>query len=254
MDRWFTVTEIDADTYAISEMQHPEETHAYLMCGERRAALIDTGMGIGRMENVVRALTLLPVTVLTTHAHWDHTGGHGAFDDIAVHESEIAWVSGQFLLPISAVRRYIAAQPDALPKGFDPAQYTVYAGGAGRHLRNGDSINLGGRSIEVLHTPGHSPGHCCFYEQARRTLYTGDLVYRGQLDVYYPTTDPALFLHSLRRIAKLPVERVCPGHHSLDVEPDLIGRVLHAAEHIDSQGRLCHGSGVFACGDFSIRL
>lgn len=191
MDRWFTVTEIEADTCAISEMQHLEETHAYLICGERRAALIDTGMGIGRMENVLRAL------------------GH-------------------------------------LPDG--------YAGGAGRRLHDGDSIDLGGRSIEVLHTPGHSPGHCCFYERARRTLYTGDLVYRGQLDVYYPTTDPALFLHSLRRIAKLPVDRVCPGHHSLNVEPDLIGRVLHAAEHIDSQGRLCHGSGVFACGDFSIRL
>ncbi len=73
MDRWFTVEEVDDDTYAISEYQHWEETHCHLLCGEKEAFLIDTGLGASKIKKVVDNLTALPIpiTVITTHAHWD---------------------------------------------------------------------------------------------------------------------------------------------------------------------------------------
>ncbi len=74
---WFTVERVDADTYAVSEYRHWEEPHCYLLLGRERAALIDTGLGVGDIRAVVERLTDLPVTVLTTHVHWDHIGGHG---------------------------------------------------------------------------------------------------------------------------------------------------------------------------------
>lgn len=77
MNEWFTVERIDAQTFAISEYQHWEETHCYLLCGQDRSALIDTGLGVSNIQCVVDRLTTLPVTVLTTHVHWDHIGGHG---------------------------------------------------------------------------------------------------------------------------------------------------------------------------------
>ncbi len=52
------------------------------------------------------------------------------------------------------------------------------------------SFDIGGREIEVLHTPGHSPGHMCFWEKSREYLFTGDLVYKDILFAYYPSTDP----------------------------------------------------------------
>ena len=76
MKDWFTVEKIDEDTYAISEYQHWEETHCYLLCGTKRALLIDTGLGVANIKEVVDKLTMLPIFVVTTHVHWDHIGGH----------------------------------------------------------------------------------------------------------------------------------------------------------------------------------
>ena len=67
MNGWFTVERIDAQTFAISEYRHWEETHCYLLCGQDKSALIDTGLGVSNIQCVVDRLTTLPVTVLTTH-------------------------------------------------------------------------------------------------------------------------------------------------------------------------------------------
>lgn len=58
-----------------------------------------------------------------------------------------------------------------------------------RGYQDGDRFELGSRTLVVVHTPGHSPGHCCFYEPERNYLYSGDLIYKGCLDAFYPTTD-----------------------------------------------------------------
>ena len=76
MENWFTVEPIDSDTFIISEYKHWEETHCYLLCGTKKALLIDTGLGIENIKKVVENLTALPVSVLTTHAHWDHIFVH----------------------------------------------------------------------------------------------------------------------------------------------------------------------------------
>ena len=89
MDNWFTIEQIDRDTFSISEYKHWEETHCYLLCGEKYAILIDTGLGVSNIRKIVDSLTKLPVMTVTTHVHWDHIGGHKYFDNIAVHLSLI---------------------------------------------------------------------------------------------------------------------------------------------------------------------
>lgn len=102
---WFTVERIAADTFAISEEKHWEETHCYLLCGRERALLIDTGLGVANIRTVAEELTFLPITVAATHAHWDHIGGHKYFAEFAVHETEKEWLSGSFPLPLEAVKK-----------------------------------------------------------------------------------------------------------------------------------------------------
>ena len=87
---WFAIEEIDDDTFAISEYKHWEETHCYLLCGRQKAVLIDTGLGVSDIRKVVDALTDLPIEVITTHARWDHIGGHRLFDNIAVHKEAVS--------------------------------------------------------------------------------------------------------------------------------------------------------------------
>ncbi len=254
MPNWFTVERLDKNTFAISEYAHWEEPHCYLLLGSERAALIDTGLGVADIRAVVDALTALPVCVLTTHAHWDHIGGHGHFEDIAIHALEADWLSGRFPLSLEAVKANLMRGNCALPEGFSIDDYRVFQGTPKRVLRDGDRIDLGGRVLTAIHTPGHSPGHCCFYEAERGDLYAGDLIYRGCLDAFYPTTEPVEFARSVRRVRGLRVRRVLPGHHGLDVSPEMIGRVAEAFDELEGRGRLRHGEGIFDFGEFRIHL
>lgn len=252
MDNWFTVERIDSDTFVISEYKHPEETHCYLLCGLERCLLIDTGLGVGDISGIVGQLSDKPVIAAATHIHWDHIGGYGRFDTICAHSAELDWLNGGFPLPIKAVRRMLTEGD--LPNGFEPDEYNVYQGAPSRILADGDKIELGGRTIEVLHTPGHSPGHMCFWEEGRGYLFTGDLIYKGRLYANYPSTDPAAYLRSVERISEVPAERIFPGHHSLDVRPELISEIRDALRRLDDEGLLHHGSGAHCFGGWSVLL
>ena len=70
MDSWFTVEQIDQDTFVISEYKHWEETHCYLLCGTKRAILIDTGLGVSNIREVIDGLTKLPVTCSLGSYRW----------------------------------------------------------------------------------------------------------------------------------------------------------------------------------------
>lgn len=248
---WFTIDRVDEGTYILSEYRHWEETHCYLLLGEERALLIDTGLGICDISGVVRELTDKPVTAVATHVHWDHIGGHKYFPDFYAHSAELAWLTGQFPLPLAAVRAMVLDRCD-VPGGFDGNTYQIFQGTPTRLLADGDMIDLGGRSVRVLHTPGHAPGHLCFWEGERGYLFTGDLAYRGTLFANYPSTDPAAYLDSLEKIAVLPAERIFPGHHSLDIRPEILIRMRDALRALKAQGKLCHGSGRFDFGDWGV--
>lgn len=254
MEDWFTVEKIDESTFAISEYKHWEETHCYLVLGEKQALLIDTGLGVADIKKNVEKLTDLPVLAVTTHVHWDHIGGHKEFTDIGVFHQEQAWLSGSFPIPLSVVKQNLMCRPCAFPETFNPEKYQIYQGGAGRIFKDGDRIELGNRMLQVIHTPGHSPGHVCIYEPEREYLYTGDLVYAGCLFAFYPSTDPKQFFQSVQKVEKLPVKRILPGHHQLDVEPKLVGKIAAGFKQLEDRGKLQQGNGLFEFGEFQIQI
>ena len=254
MGGWFTVEQIDGDTFAISEYKHWEETHCYLLCGKDRAVLIDTGLGVSNIKKIVNPLTKLPITVLTTHVHWDHIGGHKYFNDIAVHEAEQDWLSVSFPLPLKAVKNNLTKIPCDFPSDFNLNTYQIFQGAPKKIMRDGEILDLGGREIQVVHTPGHSPGHCCFYEPERKYLYSGDLIYKGTLDAFYPTTDPQLFYRSIQRIREYKIEKIMPGHHSLHIPVSLITEIEAAFAQLERKGKLQQGNGLFAFRDFQIHI
>ena len=254
MADWFTVEAIDNDTFAISEYKHWEETHCYLLCGTEKAILIDTGLGVANIKNVVESLTTLPVVVVTTHVHWDHIGGHKYFENIVVHEAEKEWLSVRFPIPLQAVKRNLMCKPCDFPENFVIENYQIFNGTPQRVLRDGDCLDIQGRKLIVIHTPGHSPGHCCFYEPDRKYLFSGDLIYKGCLDAFYPSTDPQLFWQSVRKIQNLSIDRILPGHHQLDIPVDIISRIENGFSRLSDEGKLKQGNGVFDFGDFQIHI
>ena len=156
MNDWFTVDQVDDSTYIISEYRHWEETHCYLLIGSERALLIDTGLGVCNIFEQVRRLTNKPVATVATHIHWDHIGGHKYFPEFYAHEAELDWLNGKFPLPLQAVKNMVADRCK-LPEDFCINGYAIFQGKPGRLLDDGDTIDLGGRTIQVLHTPGILP-------------------------------------------------------------------------------------------------
>ena len=254
MNDWFTVEKIDAQTFAISEYKHWEETHCYLLCGQERALLIDTGLGVSNIRAIVDSLTDLPVMAVTTHVHWNHIGGHRYFDTIAVHELEKDWLSVQFPIPLQVVKNNLTKYPCNFPAEFDIDAYRVFQGLPQKVLRDGDWLDLGSRKLQVVHTPGHSPGHCCFYEPGRNYLFSGDLIYKGCLYAFYPTTDPQLFYHSVKRVQKYKISRILPGHHPLSIPVSLIDEIEAGFAQIERSGKLKHGNGLFEFENFQIQI
>lgn len=253
MNDWFTIDKIDENTYIISEYRHWEETHCYLLNGKSKSLLIDTGLGICNIYDEVIKLTDKPVIAVATHIHWDHIGGHKCFSDFYAHEEELGWLKGEFPLSADTVREMVVDRCE-LPESFDVSNYNMFQGVPTRVLRDRDTIDIGGRIIEIFHTSGHSPGHMCFWEKETGYLFTGDLVYKDTLLAYYPSTDPEAYLASLEKIALLPAKRVFPAHHSLDIQPEIIIRMRNAFRDLKEKGLLHHGSGTFEYGDWAVWL
>ena len=211
------------------------------------------GLGISNIYDEVIKYTDKPITAVVTHIHWDHIGGHKYFPDFYAHAAELDWLNGKFPLQMETIREMVVDRCD-LPDGFDVGSYEFFQGTPTRIVADHDMIDLGGRQIEVLHTPGHSPGHLCFWEKETGYLFTGDLVYKDVLFAYYPSTDPEAYLTSLKKVASLPVKRVFPAHHSLDIQPEILIRMRKAFEELEENGKLCHGSGTFNYGDWGVWL
>jgi Zn-dependent hydrolases, including glyoxylases len=253
MSDWFTIDRIDAGTYIISEYRHWEETHCYLLNGTERSLLIDTGLGICNIKNEVDKLTDKPITAIATHIHWDHIGGHKYFPDFYAHKEELNWLQGEFPLTMEQIKGMVVDRCD-LPEGYNVDSYEFFQGTPARVLEDNEVIDLGNRLIYILHTPGHAPGHMCFFEPEHGYLFTGDLVYKDVLFAYYPSTDPEAYLDSLERVAALPVKQVFPAHHSLDIRPEILVRMRDAFRQLKAAGKLHHGSGTFDYGDWGVWL
>ncbi|WP_339133274.1 MAG: MBL fold metallo-hydrolase [Candidatus Electrothrix sp. GW3-4] len=253
MNNWFTIDQIDQATYIISEYRHWEETHCYLLNGSERSLLIDTGLGISNIYDEVIKLTDKPVTAVATHIHWDHIGGHRFFQDFYAHGAELNWLNGEFPLTMEQIKGMVVDRCD-LPEDFDVNNYEFFQGNPTRVLEDNDVIDIGDRFVQIVHTPGHSPGHICFWEKERGYLFTGDLVYKDTLFAFFPSTDPEAYLNSLKRISALPVKHVFPSHHTLDIQPEILGRMRDAFRQLKAEGKLHHGSGTYDYGDWAIWL
>ena len=105
------------------------KTHCYLLEGEERCLLIDTGLGICNISEEVKKLTDKPVTAVATHIHWDHIGGHEYYPDFYAHEAELNWLNGEFPLTMDTIREMVIDRCD-LPEGYDVGAYRFFQGDA----------------------------------------------------------------------------------------------------------------------------
>ena len=181
--------------------------------GRDRDLLIDSGMGVVPLREWVPLVTERPLLAVASHTHFDHIGAHHEFDYRAVHEAE-AHILADATRALTLADPYVTDDIfDRLPPGpYESRLYAVKGAPATRLLRDGDVLDLGDRHLEVIHTPGHSPGGIALWEAATGTLFSGDIVYDGPLieDTYH--ADAQDYVRSMTRLLDLPVRVVHGGH------------------------------------------
>jgi glyoxylase-like metal-dependent hydrolase (beta-lactamase superfamily II) len=234
---WFEPYQVGPGTWALLEPQHHEEVISYLVLGDERGVLFDTGMGIANIKAEVELLTDLPVVVVNSHSHYDHVGDNWRFDEVWAFddESEVSRIQRglghaectEFMPPGS----YLELPPD-----FDLATYEIQPSRVTRRLAHLETIELGGRELTVHHTPGHSPGSICLLDGRDGILFTGDTFYPGTLYAHFEESDFDAYQRSLQYLTNLlnSVSHLCPAHNEAYVDKHALTRAQDAFFDISS--------------------
>lgn len=202
-DPWFEVYKVAPDTFAIYEPRQSEEAISYLIVGANHALMFDTGLGIGNIRRVAESLTRLPLTVVNSHTHNDHVGGNWQFDCIDGMDSAFTRANARGSTADAQAELAPGNVCGSLPRGFDAKNYSTRAWHVTHWIHDGDKIDLGGRTLEVISTPGHTPDAICLLDRAKGLLFTGDTLYPGTIWLYRPETDLDAYARSVQRLAAL---------------------------------------------------
>lgn len=219
-DPWFEVYRPTPGVFAIYEPHQAEETISYLILGEKRAILLDTGMGMSDIKRVTAELTTLPIIVLNSHTHDDHVGGNWEFDTVYGMDTDFTHKNAQG----SRDDAQAEITPDqlcgTLPPHFDSKSYATRPWKIAATLHDGDHFDLGGRTLEVIATPGHTPDAITLIDRANGLLFTGDTYYPAPIWLFRPETDFDAYAASIRRLAALvPQIKLVLGAHNIPVAP-----------------------------------
>ena len=233
-DPWFEVYQAAPGVFAIYEPHQWEETIGYLIVGEKRAVLFDTGMGISDIKRVIAELTKLPLIVLNSHTHQDHVGGNWEFDTVYGMDTDFTRHNATGSRDASQAEIAPGHICGALPKGFDPKTYAVRPWKISAYSRDRERFDLGGRSIEVVATPGHTPDAISLLDRANGLLFTGDTYYPGTIYLSAPETDLDAYRASLRRLAALaPALKQVLGAHNIPIaSPTVLPQLASAFEKV----------------------
>ncbi|MCR5502771.1 MAG: MBL fold metallo-hydrolase [Lachnospiraceae bacterium] len=176
----------------------------FLLCGKKKAALIDTGMNAPDARKTAEGLTDLPLILINTHADRDHISGNGAFKEFYMSPEE----EGNY--------RHNNGQGTILP------------------VKEGDVIDLGDRALRIIDIPGHTPGSIAILDEKYRVLIAGDSVQDGNIFMFGEYRNIDLYIESMKHLADYDgkYDEVYAMHGSIPVKPDLVGKLIEGAEKI----------------------
>ncbi len=246
---WFHIVRLDARTYELSEPKYWQQNVSYLLLGSQRGLLFDTGPGLYSIRSAVQKLTRLPLIVIPSHLHFDHVGDLAEFSDVRLldttalraqaHDGEFVEPPAQFMLK-SGIRYHVAGW-----------------------IKDGQTIDLGGRTVTLYSTPGHTPDSVSILDDGGRRLFTGDIINRDVTLLNVPGSDVRAEAHSLHRLlAVAPDARVAYEAHKeaplTRAELEQLAAGVDAIAAGTAHWKLACGGGVslkrFDVGSFPIML
>jgi glyoxylase-like metal-dependent hydrolase (beta-lactamase superfamily II) len=270
---WFQVAELEPGVHVVAE---PGHVSSWLVRGSERSMLLDTGLGLVSVREAITPAAKGDVVVVNSHSHFDHVGGNAEFGERLIHELGERLVAEpvprelleayalicdglearfQTLLARDRGDGWFLVGPDEIvrpwpPAGVDLDAWRIEPPPPTGLLRDGDVVDLGGRSLRVLHTPGHAPDHICLLDEGSGILFAQDQAYYGPHLLYFDDSDVAAFASSARRLADEVSSSVRVVYAAHCLRPALPPRVLReladAADEVAAgEAPLEPGEGLF---------
>ena len=176
----------------------------FLLTGTERALLVDSGRSGQNAKEIAESLTSLPLSLLNTHADGDHVAGNAQFSSFYMHPDE----------------------EENYRRGSRPGRILP--------VREGDAIELGGRQMEIIHLPGHTPGSIALLDVQNRVLISGDPIQDGRIFQFGRFRNMENFIASLAHLQDWngQFDEVWPSHASFPVSPSLIPLLHDGAEAV----------------------
>ena len=236
----YNVQEITNGIWAVDEFSME---YLYIIQGTKRSVLLDVGTGTWDLKSLVESFITTPYSVVATHAHMDHVGGIGQFDTLHIHRADIPCFSlPEETNPVGLYKRRLYCRlaiaaygeerlpfhpQDLLPVDMTKINLVPYEDGA--------VFDLGNRSLEAIHVPGHTNGSCCFLDKEDRILFAGDnfgetlLLPRGKTDKEFVE----IWLAGAQKIKAREDEfdTICAGH-SCPLDRQYFDDMLIAAQKL----------------------
>ena len=239
-----TVEKLDEHSWMISEGTGRGRTHCYLLEGNDKAALIDTGMGLIDMRKITESLTMREIFVINTHGHFDHITcnyqypvsylqpkDEQIFRESCRYERRISFWTDRLLKKgysekfiKSAEMRQIVEKLSRFPECTLPEA-----------MCEGMIFDLGGRSLQIIETPGHTEGSVCIYEKENDRLYTGDTICeQGVLLNFEYSADAEVFKKSIEKLRRICNDRtrLYPGHQKVPLDTGWLDDYIECADAV----------------------
>jgi len=233
-DPWFEVYQVVPQVFAIYEPHQAEETISYLILGEKQALLFDTGMGISDIRKVTGELTHLPIIVLNSHTHDDHVGGNWQFETVFGMDTDFTRTNAKGSRQDAQDELGPGMICGELPQGFDSKAYATRPWKISRLLHDHDKVDLGGRTLEIISTPGHTPDAISLLDRAHGLLFTGDTYYPAPIWLFRPETNLDDYVASVKHLAALaPQLKLVLGQHNVPfARPEVLVTLVTAIETV----------------------
>ncbi len=211
-----------------------EEVITDLIIGRERALLFDTGFGFADLPAAVARYTSLPLTVVNSHGHLDHTCGNFRFSQPAfLHEDDTALCLAHNAYEVRRAAAEAAAARGALPSRFDAEAYAHAGVGGLAPLREGDALDLGGVALEVVALPGHTAGSVGLLCKKEGLLYVGDAM-SPHTWLFFPESGSlSTYISTLRHAMTLDFDRMVHAHTPRMRDKNDLAAYLDCAETLD---------------------
>lgn len=197
----YKIIKMNENTYRIENMH----VRCFLLIGNNKACLIDSGMTIQNIKEICKDITDLDLILINTHADRDHIGANNEFETFYMHPLE-------------------------------EENYHMMGGNKTyESIIEGDMIDLGDRILKVIHTPGHTPGSIALLDETNRMLFSGDPIQDGQIYMFGPMRSVEPYLNSLDKIYNMKdtFDVICPSHGTCPIDVEIILKLKQDIKDIE---------------------